>query len=166
MKRKHKKYSKPKKPYDRIRIEEEAKIIKEFGLKNKREIWKAEAKINSIREKTKKLLLAPEEERISFFKRLKKIGLNVNSISDVLSLDKRDFLNRRLQTIVFKKRLAPTIKAARQLIVHKKILVDGRIVDRPSYIVPLDLEDKIERKDKKRKDLEENQKFKEEILAK
>ena len=41
MKRKHKTYSKPKRPFDKMRIEEEAGIMKEFGLKNKREIWKA-----------------------------------------------------------------------------------------------------------------------------
>ena len=39
MKRKHKKYSKPKKPFDKAWIEEEARIKKEFGLKKKREIW-------------------------------------------------------------------------------------------------------------------------------
>jgi small subunit ribosomal protein S4 len=155
MKRKHKKYSKPKKPYDKLRIEEEAKIIEEFGLKNKREIWKADSVIKLIRERTKKLLRASEEERKYFFEKLKKIGLNVNSVADALSLDKKDYLNRRLQTIVFKKRLAPTIKAARQMIVHRKILVDGRIVDRPSYIVPLNLEDKIEVIKGKEKNLKE-----------
>ena len=47
MKRKQKKYSKPKRPFDKKRIDEENQLKKEFGLKNKREIWKAEAKINA-----------------------------------------------------------------------------------------------------------------------
>ncbi len=162
MKRKHKTYSKPKRPFDKERILEEAKIKKEFGLKNKREIWKADAKVKSMREKAKKLIPASKEEQQALFDRLKKIGLNVNSIADVLALDKRDYLKRRLQTIVFEKGLARTIKAARQLIVHKKVLVNGRAVDSPSYIVPVALEDKITLREKKPKKTEE-QKSKEDV---
>jgi len=149
MKRKHKKYSKPKRPFDKERIEEEAKIRKEFGLKNKKEIWRAESKIKSIREKAKKLISVNQKEQNAMFERLKKIGLNVNSIADILSLDKKDYLKRRLQTILVKKRLAPSPKSARQLIVHKKVLVKNCVVDSPSYIVPLELEDKISLKNKK-----------------
>lgn len=148
MKRKHKTYSKPKRPFDKTRIEEEAKIKQEFGLKNKKEIWKAEAKIKSMREKAKKLISAGAEEQQALFDRLKKIGLEVNSIADVLSLDKRDYLKRRLQTIVVSKKITTTSKSARQLIVHKKILIDGKVVNAPSYIVPVELENKISKKKK------------------
>lgn len=143
MKRKHKKYSKPKRPFDKERIEEEADIKKEFGLKNKKEIWRAEARIKSIREKAKKLISATPKEQEALFDRLKKMGLNVNSIADVLSLNKKDYLNRRLQTFVVKKRIAKTQKNSRQLITHRKILVENKVVDSPSYIVPVELEDKI-----------------------
>ena len=143
MKRKHKTYSKPKRPFDKVRIEEEAEIKKEFGLKNKREIWKADARIKSIRERAKKLISANPEEQKNLFERLKKIGLEVNSIADVLSLNKEDYLKRRLQTVVVNKKLATTPKSARQLITHKRILVGGKIVDSPSYIVPVKLEKKI-----------------------
>ncbi len=149
MKRKHKKYSRPKRPFDKNRIEEEARIKNEFGLKNKKEIWRAEARIKSIREKAKKLISATPKEQKALFDRLKKTGLNVNSIADVLSLDKKDYLNRRLQTLVVKKRLAKTQKSARQLITHRKILVGEKFVDSPSYIVPVELEDKIISKQKK-----------------
>jgi len=151
MKRKHKKYSKPRRPFDKERIEEEAKIREEFGLKNKKEIWKAESEIKAIREKAKKLISASSKEQKALFERLKKIGLNVNSIADVLSLDKKDYLKRRLQTILVKKKLAPSPKSARQLIVHKKVLINKCVVDSPSYIVPLELEDKISLKVKKKK---------------
>jgi small subunit ribosomal protein S4 len=144
MKRKHKTYSRPKRPFEKARIEEENKISEEFGLKNKREIWKAEAKIKSIREKAKKLISSDFEDQKIFFDSLKRIGLGVSSIAEVLSLDKKDYLKRRLQTIVVKKRLATTPKAARQLIVHKKILVNGEVVDSPSYLVSVNLEEKIE----------------------
>jgi len=151
MKRKHKQYSRPKRPFDKPRIEEEGEIKKEFGLKNKKEIWKAEAKVKVIRRKAKNLIKAPKEEQQILFDRLNKIGIKVNSIADVLGLEKKDYLNRRLQTIVYKKKLAPTIKTSRQLITHKKILVDERAVSIPSYIVPVELENKITLKKTKTK---------------
>ena len=149
MKRKHKTYSKPKRPFDKVRIDEESEIKKKFGLKNKREIWKAEAKIKLIRERAKRLISANPEEQKALFERLKKIGLEVDSIADILSLDKEDYLKRRLQTIVVDKKLATTSKSARQLITHKRILIDGKVVNSPSYIVPVKLEGKISLKKSK-----------------
>jgi small subunit ribosomal protein S4 len=151
MKRKHKIYSRPKTPFEKNRIEEEAGIKEEFGLKSKREIWKATAKIKNIREKAKKLIGKSEKEQGEFFDRLNYIGLKVNSIPEVLSLDKKDYLNRRLQTVVFKKKLAHTAKEARQLITHKKIIVGNAVVDKPSYVVPVELENKISIKEKNKK---------------
>ena len=161
MKRKHKTYSRPKRPFDKVRIEEEVGIMEEFGLKNKREIWKADAKIKSIREKAKKLISSKPEEQQALFNKLNKMGLKVNSISSVLSLDKQDYLRRRLQTIVVAKKLASTSKQARQLIVHKKILVDGKAVNSPSFVVPVEFEGKITLKDKKKVKIKE---VKEEII--
>ncbi len=148
MKRKIKQYSKPKRPFDKERIDEEAGLKKEFGLKNKKEIWKADSKIKSIREKAKKLIPASKEEQEKFFNRLRKTGFSVESIGDVLSLNKKNYLERRLQTILLKKSFVTTPKLARQLIVHKKVLIDGKVVNIPSYIVPHDLEDKISLKKK------------------
>jgi len=159
MKRKHKTYSKPKRPFDKIRIDEESEIIKEFGLKNKKEIWKAEARIKSIREKAKKLISANQEEQKALFDNLKKIGLNADLIADILSLDKKDYLKRRLQTVMVDKKIATTPKSARQLITHKKVLVDGKVINSPSYIVPIKLESKISlkiMKPKIKKEKEEN----------
>jgi small subunit ribosomal protein S4 len=149
MKRKHKTYSKPKRPFDKTRLDEEAQIKKEFGLKNKKEIWKADANINSLREKAKKLISADEKEQQALFDRLKKIGINVETIADILSLTKQDYLKRRLQTVLVTKKLATTTKSARQLITHKKVLINGRVVNRPSYIVPIELENKISLKPSK-----------------
>lgn len=168
MKRKHKRYSKPKRPFDKSRIEEEAIIKKEYGLKNKKEIWKANAKVKLMREKAKKLIKASPEEQKALFERLQKIGINVDSIADVLALETKDYLERRLQTIVARKGFANTVKAARQKITHKKIMIDNQIINKPSYIVPIKLEDKIKvKKDKKKikekKDNEEKTIEKEEI---
>ena len=153
MKRKHKQYSRPKRPFDKARFEEEAKIKEEFGLKNKREIWRADARVKSIREKAKKLISAKPAEQEALFNRLKEIGLNVSSIPDVLSLDKTDYLQRRLQTVLVKMKLAKTPKGARQLIVHRKVMVGKNAVDSPSYIVPVDMEDKISIKVKSKKEV-------------
>ncbi len=151
MKRKQKTYSKPKRPFDKARLDEEAGIKKEFGLKNKREIWKAEAKVNLIRKRAKQLILSDPQEKQAFFDRLKKIGINVSSIADVLSLDKQNYLKRRLQTVLVAKKMAITSKSARQLITHKKVLINGRVLDSPSYIVPIELENKISLKESKMK---------------
>ncbi len=149
MKRKQKTYSKPKRPFDKPRLDEEAQIMKEFGLKNKREIWKAEAKVNLIRKRAKNLILSGPQEQQAFFNRLKKIGMKVDTIADVLSLDKKHYLNRRLQTVLVTKKMATTSKSARQLITHKKVLIDGRVLNSPSYIVPVELENKISLKESK-----------------
>lgn len=151
MKRKHKTYSRPKRPFDKQRLEEEAEIKKEFGLKNKREIWKADAKINAFRLRAKEMITANPEEQKKLFDRLKKIGITVDSLADVLSLEVRDYLRRRLQTILVAKKLATTSKLARQLITHKKVFVGSGIVNSPSYIVPVELEGKISLKMKKKK---------------
>ncbi|MBU1129454.1 MAG: 30S ribosomal protein S4 [Nanoarchaeota archaeon] len=158
MKRKHKKYSRPKTPFDKERLEQEAKLKKIFGLKNKKEIWRAQKKINSIRTKAKNLISSSETEKKEFFDRLGKIGLKVNSLAEVLSLNVEDYLKRRLQTVLIAKNLARTPKQARQLITHKKVLIKGRAVDSPSYVVPVLLEDKILIKKKKIKEKVEDKK--------
>ena len=161
MKRKHKTYSRPKRPFDKKRIEDEAKIKEEFGLKNKKEIWKANARVSQMRTRAKKLIHSNQEEQKSFLEKLNKMGMNVSSLEDVLSLDKKDYLKRRLQTIVCKNKLANTSKSARQLITHKKVLVDGRVVNSPSYIVPVELEKKISLKKGKIKEVKKIEKSEE-----
>ena len=151
MLRKHKIYSRPKKRFDKTRILEEAEIVKKYGLKNKKEIWRAEAKIKSIREKAKKLISKGYEEQEVLFNQLRKIGINVNTIPDVLGLSKEDILKRRLQSVIVYNHLSTTSKGARQLITHKKVLVDNKVINSPSYIVPVNLEKKISLKPQKQK---------------
>ena len=141
--RKHKKYSKPRKPFEKKRMEEENILIEKYGLKNKKEIWKAESAVDKIRKRAKELIRSNENDKKKFFDKLNKSGLKVDSISDVLALTKEDYLNRRLQTIIFQKKLANSAKMARQIITHKNVLVDGNVVNIPSYIVPVESEDKI-----------------------
>lgn len=44
-------------------------------------------------------------------------------------------LERRLDNAVFRLGMAPTIRAARQLVVHRHVEVNGRRLDRPGYLV-------------------------------
>ncbi len=143
IKRKQKKYSRPKQLFNRERIDEENVLVKTYGLKNKKEIWKAEAQISKIRRRAKSLIPKSDEEKKEFFKKLNKMGFKVKEITDVLGLTTEDWLERRLQTFVKKLNLATTSLGARQIIVHKRILVDGGIVNKPSFFVTTDLEKKI-----------------------
>lgn len=141
--RKGKKYTKPKTPFDKVRIEEENVLVKKYGLKNKKEIWKADSAIDKIRRQAKLLLTKEPEEQKKFIEKLQKQGFKVKNIAEVLSLNKENYLKRRFQSVVVEKGLASTARQARQFIVHKHIAIDKNIVNVPSYLVPVDKEDKI-----------------------
>lgn len=143
IKRKPNRYSKPRKSFDSVRIAEENVLVKKYGLKNKKEIWKASAKVSTLRKRAKELIPKTEEEKNVFFNKLKMMGFDVEDIADVLALETSNWLDRRLQTILVKKGLSNTPQGARQLITHKKVLVDGKIVNIPSFFVTRDLESKI-----------------------
>lgn len=155
MRKQHKKYSKPKKKYDKKRIDEENEIIKKYGLKNKREIWKTESRISEFRNRAKELLVAPEEEKRVFLSRLESLGLieKNSGLDDILSLNSLNLLERRLQTLLVKKKIAKTVKEARQMIIHKRVIVGNNIINIPSYIVPKNLENGIRLKARKLKPL-------------
>ncbi len=155
IKRKRKMFSRPKKLYDRTRMDEENVLIKKYGLKNKREIWKAKTAVSGLRRRAKTLIGKDMAEQQSFFDKLNKKGMAVSDVSDVLALTEENIFERRLQTMLVKKKLATTAKGARQLIVHKNVLVDGKIVNIPSFVVTLELEDKLMLKEKKVKAVKE-----------
>ena len=140
MKRKQKKYSKPRNPFDRARIEEENGLREKYGLKNKKEIWKADAFIGRIRNLAKQLITKSEEEKKGFIQRLQKKGFQVENLADALGLNKEDWLKRRLQTIVFMKKITNTPKQARQFVTHKHVSIGDKIVNIPSYMVSLEEE--------------------------
>lgn len=143
IRRKHNLHSRPRKAFDSNRIAAEDDIKKKYGLKNKKEIWKASARVSELRTRAKSLIPQSKEAKQEFFERLRRMGLEVKEISDVLALTTEAILDRRLQTFVFKKGLAKTALEARQLITHKSVFVDGRIVNIPSFVVTKDLESKI-----------------------
>ncbi|MBI5148304.1 30S ribosomal protein S4 [Candidatus Pacearchaeota archaeon] len=158
----HKKYKKPRKMFEKDRIEEENSILKKYGLKNKKEIWKAKSAIENIRKRAKSLI-SDKEKQYEFIEKLKKQGFSVSNIDDILSLEKEAWLDRRLQTILVKKKMANTPRQARQLIVHKHILVNGKTINAPSYLVPKHFEDKITKKIKHKKEKKKEQIIEQEV---
>lgn len=139
-KRQRKKFSKPLKKWDKERIEEERVLVKEYALKNKRELWKFSSILRDFKERAKSLVKetpANFELRKQLINKLYTLGL-VDAdakIDDVLSLELKSLLDRRLQTIVFKKGLALSCKQARQFITHGLIMVGDKKIKSPSYIV-------------------------------
>jgi small subunit ribosomal protein S4 len=141
-------YSKPRQLWNVERIEREKGLIKKYGLKNRRELWKMETLLRSFRRRARKLLALrtaqAEVEKKQLIDRLAtlKILKKDASLDDVLVLKLEDILERRLQTIVKKSGLANMPKQARQFIVHGHITVGGNKVTSPSYLVKAE-EEKI-----------------------
>jgi len=150
-KRNKKKYERPRRPWVLQRIKEEKELAERYGLKNKREIWKATSLIKKYRREIRSILaeiagMKPSEhtkkKQEEILKSLKRRGIVdvAAKLEDVLALDVEHLLERRLQTLVYKKGMANSLKQARQLIVHGHIAVNGRKVTIPSYIVSVDEE--------------------------
>ncbi len=143
-KKQKRKYETPKKPYDRTRLEKEKKIKQDFGLRRKKEIWKAESVLRSFRQRARELQARKDEEKEkALFDKVRKMGLECKTLEDVLEVGLENILARRLQTVVHKKGIAHSPKQARQFITHGHILVGGRKVVWPSYIVEQGQEEKI-----------------------
>ncbi len=144
-----KNFDTPKRPYEKERIDDENRLVKEYGLKNKREVWKANSKIKRWRFLARQLQADKTSKRETRFNELmntlKKYALanEGTTLDEVLTLSVTDLLSRRLQSLVYKKGLANTPKQSRQFIVHGKIAVDGKRVTAPSYLVTITDEGKI-----------------------
>ncbi|MGA2105331.1 30S ribosomal protein S4 [Methanoregula sp.] len=142
----HKSYQTPKRPFEKTRIEEETRLVIEYGLRNKREVWKAQSHLRKYRKAARELLAlmssskdaaifeAKKTELISHMQRAGLLGPDAD-IDNVLALKVPSHLERRLQTIVYRKGLARSPKQARQLVTHGHIAIAGRRVTIPGYLV-------------------------------
>ena len=142
-------WRKPKRPLNYDLKMEELKTLGTFGLRTKRELWKAHTKLSTVRHQARSLLALQQEVRERkepvLMKSLARIGLVSGdaTLDDVLNLQVTDLLTRRLQTLVFKKFGFKTPYQARQAIVHGHIMIGDRIVNIPSYTVTTTEEDQI-----------------------
>jgi small subunit ribosomal protein S4 len=144
-------YETPNHPFQGQRIDEEHGLVGQYGLKNKEELWRAQSRLRRFRREARNLLGqaavdGTDEEADEFLDRLRRLGIlkEEEGLDGVLGLEVNDILERRLQTVAYRKGLAHTPKQARQFIVHGHVTVDGQRVHEPSYKVDVDEEDVIE----------------------
>jgi small subunit ribosomal protein S4 len=143
-----KSYRRPRRIWNSDQLNSELFIIGSYGLRNKRELWKAQTKVANFRNQARKLLALTLEERqekesllLSFLNRL---GLaNTSSLDDILNLKIEDILERRLQTIVMRKMSIKSPFQARQVVVHGHVSVGNQKVNLPGYLVKKQDESKI-----------------------
>lgn len=143
MRRIAKKYKRPKRPWDSALIKEEKKLMRDYGLKRKRELWRSREILREFRGRARELIALkdPEKEKV-LIEKLVKLGMlpKGSGLDNVLALNVTNVLDRRLQTIVFRKRMASTILDSRQMITHGRVHVEGRRTKFPAYLVPAELE--------------------------
>lgn len=147
-----KKYETPSHPWQEDRIKQENELVKKYGLKNKREIWKAQTRLRKYRGQARELLAKVKtgesqskkesDQLLIHLSRMNILPVN-SSLDDVLTLDTESILGRRLQTLTYLKGFSSTPNQARQLISHGHILIGERKVTVPGYMVTKEEEAEI-----------------------
>lgn len=149
----NKTFNKPRRPFEKERLDAELKMVGEFGLRNKRELWRVQAALSKMRKAARTLLTLDEKDTKRLFegqalmRRMYKYGLleeGEDQLDYVLALLPANFLERRLQTLVFKLGLAKSIHHARVLIRQRHIRVGKQIVNVPSFLVRVDSQKHID----------------------
>lgn len=138
-------YDTPSHPWEGERIKSEQTVVNEFGLKNKSEVWKAQSVLRNYRKQSRELqsrlrgndpqAKIEADDLLAKCTRMGLLPMTGGDLNDILVLNESDILSRRLQTIVYEKGLANTIKQARQMINHGHIFLNGHKVTVPGYIV-------------------------------
>jgi small subunit ribosomal protein S4 len=139
------KYDTPAHPWEGERIKEENELLMKYGLKNKRELWRAKSYVRTLRGQSRELQARlrtgdPQakietDQLLAKCARLALLPEEGATLNDVLVLGTENILSRRLQTIVYRKGFAYTPKQARQFIVHGHAAIGDRKVTIPGYLV-------------------------------
>ena len=141
IKKLRKKYQTPSHPWQKERIVEEKETKRDYGLKNKKELWKMGSLLARFKTLAKDYITSNTEqsqkESKQLLDRLRLLGLlgETAMLNDVLTLTDKDIMERRLQTVLLRLGLARSVKQARQFIVHGHVKINGVKISSPSYLV-------------------------------
>ena len=135
-------YNTPSHPWQKTRIEQERTLTHQYGLKSKKEIWKADTKVREMRRQARKLTAKANDQQAQKEKelllgKLNRLGMLEQgaALEDILRMSPENILDRRLQTQVYLQGLASTVKQSRQLIIHGHISVEGAVNRVPGMLV-------------------------------
>jgi len=146
----------PSHPWKQARIDEEHALKEKYGLKKvggMREIWREKSALRRHRNQAMKLIGRVDtseghfaREKTDLVESLRRKGLlpEGSGIDDVLQITVEHMLSRRLQSVVFYKGLAPTMRSSRNLIVHGHVCIDNQRMTVPGYHVLKHEEDMIQ----------------------
>jgi len=143
-------YQGPSHPWQKARIDEERRLKQKYAYKNKKELWKFTSLLRDYRAQARSLIplldtTQGKREQKQLVEKLAGYGLVAKdaTMDDILKLEIEDLLNRRLQTLVYRKGLANTVKQARQFIVHGHVKIEGNKITAPSYMVKVKEEETV-----------------------
>ncbi|MFQ5920810.1 MAG: 30S ribosomal protein S4 [Nitrososphaerales archaeon] len=148
-KKQRKSFKRPRLTWSTDQLMQELETVGTFGLRNKRELWKVQSELSRIRKGARALLALPTEVRhakeTELLGSLIRLGLVAEgaTLDDVLNLKTEDLLERRLQSIVMRKKFAKTPNQARQMVVHGHIVINDRVINIPGYMVRVDEEKNV-----------------------
>ena len=145
----------PTHPWKQARIDEEHDLKERYGLKKvggMREIWREKSALRRHRNQAMKLIGRVDsteghyaKEKDQLLNSLTKKGLLQTGadVGDVLEINVEHMLSRRLQSVVYYKGLAPSMRAARNLIVHGHICIGDQRMTVPGYHILKEEEDSL-----------------------
>jgi small subunit ribosomal protein S4 len=140
MRKIRKKFKNPRMSWDSEDISDRKAILSEYGLRRRKEILIAQEVLRNFRRRARDLIAEQDDAKVkALLDKLVKLGLLKlgQGLDDVLALTVNDILDRRLQTVVWKKGFATTPRQARQFITHGHVEVKERMVKSPAYMVPI-----------------------------
>jgi len=135
----------PTHPWKQARIDEEHALKEKYGLKKvggMKEIWREKSSLRRHRNQAMKLIGRVDtseghfaREKTDLVNSLCRQGLLVEgaNIDDVLQINVEHMLSRRLQSVVYYRGLAPSMRAARNMIVHGHISIGEQKMTVPGY---------------------------------
>jgi small subunit ribosomal protein S4 len=144
--KKRKSYDTPKHPWQAARMAVEVELIKKYGLRNKKEVWRVQSMLRRFRGDARRLLAESAESELTghlkteseqILAKLIRYGIlkQDSNVDDILALQTDSILERRLQTQVYRLGLARTARQARQFITHGHIAINGKKATVPSMFI-------------------------------